>query len=66
MAFQDKGVLSNGFYGVLLASQLCRRVTVFGFLREWKGKTKYHYYNNEEPDGQQGLRDLKEADRLDW
>jgi hypothetical protein len=43
--YTDKGVLSNGFYAILLASELCTHVTLFGFLRQWKGATRYHYYN---------------------
>jgi len=53
MGYMDKGVLSNGFYGVLLASALCHKVTVYGFLHQWKGSAKYHYYDDVQPDGQQ-------------
>jgi len=56
-----QGVLSNGFYGLILASELCHRVRVYGFLRQWKGQVQYHYYNDEEPDGGQTFRDDREA-----
>jgi uncharacterized membrane protein YgcG len=61
----DKGVLSNGFYGLLLAHELCHTVRVYGFLRQWKGQVHYHYYNDEEPDGGQTFRDDREGDRLE-
>ena len=61
----DKGVLSNGFYGLLLANELCHNVRVYGFLRQWKGQVHYHYYNEEEPDGGQTFRDDREGDRLE-
>ena len=41
----EKGVLSNGLYATLLASEMCERVTLYGFLRDWRGETRYHYYN---------------------
>lgn len=63
MGFMDKGVLSNGFYGVLLASALCHRVTVYGFLHQWKGSAKYHYYDDVQPDGQQVCNNLHLAAR---
>ena len=37
-------MLSNGFYVLLLAGRVCAKVTVYGFLREWRGATHYHYY----------------------
>lgn len=66
MNHTDKGVLSNGFYALLLASELCHKVDVYGFMRKWReAGMRYHYYNGEEPDGQQSFRDEKEADRLE-
>jgi len=62
--YTDKGVLSNGLYAILLASELCTRVTIFGFLRQWKGSARYHYYNQEEPDALQSQRDDKEERRI--
>ncbi|KAK3265187.1 hypothetical protein CYMTET_26109, partial [Cymbomonas tetramitiformis] len=66
MTYIDKGVLSNGFYAVLFASEMCENVTIYGFFREWKGATHYHYYNEVEPDDVQSLRDDKEALRLEY
>eukprot|EP00192_Tetraselmis_astigmatica_P008120 CAMPEP_0117647828 /NCGR_PEP_ID=MMETSP0804-20121206/56_1 /TAXON_ID=1074897 /ORGANISM="Tetraselmis astigmatica, Strain CCMP880" /LENGTH=678 /DNA_ID=CAMNT_0005453343 /DNA_START=400 /DNA_END=2436 /DNA_ORIENTATION=- len=62
--YTDKGVLSNGMYAVLLASEVCETVTVYGFLRQWRGRVHYHYYNKEEPDEMQSKRDTKEEERI--
>ena len=65
-AFQyiDKGVLSNGMYAVVLASELCAKVTLYGFFEKWRGQVRYHYYNTEQPDAGQTTRDVREAARL--
>jgi len=62
--YTDKGVLSNGFYAALLASEICENVTLYGFLKQWRGQVRYHYYNKEEPDGRQSTRDSLEELRL--
>ena len=31
ISYTDKGVVSNGFYGLLLATELCGEVKVYGF-----------------------------------
>ena len=65
ISYTDKGVVSNGFYGLLLATELCDQVKVYGFFREWKGNVYYHYYNGEAPNEGQSFRDDKEGDRLE-
>jgi hypothetical protein len=65
ISYTDKGVVSNGFYGLLLATELCETVKVYGFFRKWKGNVNYHYYNAEAPNEGQSFRDDKEGDRLD-
>mmetsp|Transcript_54755 Transcript_54755/g.173911 ORF Transcript_54755/g.173911 Transcript_54755/m.173911 type:complete len:269 (-) Transcript_54755:133-939(-) len=62
------GAPSNGFYGALLASETCRRVTLFGFQKQWRGqKLPYHYYNEVEPNESQSSRDNLESDRFsEW
>eukprot|EP00899_Mesostigma_viride_P019523 jgi/Mesvir1/27572/Mv07317-RA.1 len=56
----DKGVLSNGFFALLLATQLCNSITVYGFFRKWRGVVRYHYFDAEQPDTMQSSRDDKE------
>ena len=46
-----------GLYGLHLAKMLCNETNVYGFLRNWKGWVKYHYFNPEEPNAQQLQRD---------
>jgi len=59
------GAPSNGFYGTLLAGEICQQVTLFGFQKQWKGqKLKYHYYNDVEPNESQTARDVVEAARF--
>lgn len=65
ISYTDKGVVSNGFYGLLLATELCDQVKVYGFFRKWKGNVYYHYYNGEAPNEGQSFRDDKEGDRLE-
>jgi hypothetical protein len=65
ISYTDKGVVSNGFYGLLLATELCDEVKVYGFFRRWKGNVYYHYYNSEAPNEGQLFRDDKEGDRLE-
>ena len=65
ISYTDKGVVSNGFYGLLLATELCEQVKVYGFFRKWKGNVYYHYYNSEAPNEGQSFRDDKEGDRLE-
>uniref|UniRef100_A0A061QJI4 beta-galactoside alpha-(2,6)-sialyltransferase n=1 Tax=Tetraselmis sp. GSL018 TaxID=582737 RepID=A0A061QJI4_9CHLO len=48
---------TNGFFGLKLALHLCDRVVVYGFVRNWRGNFKYHYFNNEEPNAKQFARD---------
>jgi hypothetical protein len=51
-----RGGPSNGFYGTILAVEMCRHVTLFGFQKDWKesaGAVKYHYYDGVEPTDQQ-------------
>ena len=64
MSFYKKVVLwkraetpTNGYFGIKLALMLCDRITIFGFLRTWKGFVKYHYFNDEEPNKKQLARD---------
>jgi hypothetical protein len=40
---------TNGFFGMKLALHLCDRIDVYGFVRNWRGNFKYHYFNKEEP-----------------
>jgi len=59
------GAPSNGFYGTLLAGELCQRITMYGFQKEWRGqKLPYHYYNEIEPNESQSARDTAEAARF--
>ena len=60
----DKGVLSNGMYAVILATELCSKVSVYGFYEKWRGQIRYHYFNTESPDAGQSTRDGREAARL--
>jgi len=56
------GAPSNGFYGTVLAGELCAAVTLYGFQKVWKGtKMPYHYYNDVEPNDSQFGRDNTEA-----
>jgi len=48
---------TNGLYGLNLANMLCKKINIYGFLRNWKGWVKYHYFNPEEPNSQQLQRD---------
>lgn len=51
---------SNGYLGMHLALMVCDKVEVYGFMRNWKAaKTKYHYFNDEEPNASQSQRDGK-------
>eukprot|EP00958_Prasinococcus_capsulatus_P006202 scaffold591_cov372-Prasinococcus_capsulatus_cf.AAC.13 len=65
------GAASNGFYGLVLALELCERVDLFGYAKDWNeqdvpGKTKlrYHYYDAVEPNVSQQSRDDKEKPRF--
>mmetsp|Transcript_43600 Transcript_43600/g.52740 ORF Transcript_43600/g.52740 Transcript_43600/m.52740 type:complete len:500 (-) Transcript_43600:385-1884(-) len=66
------GAASNGFFGMVLAYELCERVTLYGFHKNWKkgakdigiAKTKYHYYDEIEPNESQSKRDDAETPRL--
>ena len=49
---------TNGFFGMNLALELCEDVSIYGFLRTWKGWFKYHYFNSEEPNKKQLERDI--------
>jgi hypothetical protein len=43
---------------VVLASELCAVVTLYGFQKVWRGtKLPYHYYNDIEPNDSQFGRD---------
>ena len=47
-----RGGPSNGFYGTILAVELCKHVTLFGFQKDWKesaGKVRYHYMTASNP-----------------
>ena len=58
------GAPSNGFYGLLFATSICRRITVFGFQKNWKtgsARVPYHYYDAVEPNDSQFRRDNGEA-----
>jgi len=56
------GAPSNGFYGTVLAGEICNSVTLYGFQKVWKGtKMPYHYYNDIEPNESQFGRDNVEA-----
>ena len=62
-----RGGPSNGFYGTILAVELCKHVTLFGFQKDWKasaGRVKYHYYDAVEPTDTQGARDTSEKARF--
>lgn len=48
---------TNGFFGLKLALLLCDTVTVYGFVRTWKGHYPYHYFNDEIPNDTQFKRD---------
>jgi len=48
---------TNGFFGMKLALHMCDRIDVYGFVRNWRGNFKYHYFNKEEPNAQQFARD---------
>eukprot|EP00873_Tetraselmis_striata_P044951 jgi/Tetstr1/465215/TSEL_009921.t1 len=56
------GAPSNGFYGSLIANELCHSVTLFGFQKNWRNTRHipYHYYNNVEPNNAQTTRDMIE------
>jgi len=59
---------TNGFYGVTLALQRCRRVSIYGFARSWGQpslsspalKLRYHYFDAQEPIRAQQARDNDE------
>ncbi|GHP10862.1 ST3 beta-galactoside alpha-2,3-sialyltransferase 1 [Pycnococcus provasolii] len=61
------GAPSNGFYGLLFASSVCRRISVYGFQKNWKDsspgskRVPYHYYDTVEPNESQFRRDTGEA-----
>ncbi|XRA98242.1 beta-galactoside alpha-2,3-sialyltransferase 1 [Pycnococcus provasolii] len=58
---------TSGFYGVILALAICKRVTVYGFARHWGAANPtlgvgtlhvpYHYFDAEEPNVGQKQRD---------
>lgn len=48
---------TNGFFGLKLALLLCDSVTVYGFVRSWRGHFPYHYFNDEIPNDTQFRRD---------
>ena len=51
---------SNGYLGLNLALMICDMINVYGFARNWKQRNmKYHYFNREEPNESQMLRDGK-------
>ncbi|KAK3266862.1 hypothetical protein CYMTET_24549 [Cymbomonas tetramitiformis] len=69
----DDGAASNGFFGMVFAFENCAYVTLYGFHKSWKkgdieggglDKTKYHYYDNVEPNESQERRDNAETPRL--
>jgi hypothetical protein len=61
-----RGGPSNGFYGTILANEMCQRITLYGFQKNWKGtKVKYHYYDKIEPTDTQGARDSSEKSRFE-
>jgi len=51
---------SNGYLGLNLALMICDKINVYGFARNWKQRNmRYHYFNREEPNESQMLRDGK-------
>ena len=51
---------SNGYLGLNLALMICDKINVYGFARNWKQRNmRYHYFNKEEPNESQMLRDGK-------
>eukprot|EP00241_Pyramimonas_parkeae_P021245 CAMPEP_0114293654 /NCGR_PEP_ID=MMETSP0059-20121206/9709_1 /TAXON_ID=36894 /ORGANISM="Pyramimonas parkeae, Strain CCMP726" /LENGTH=118 /DNA_ID=CAMNT_0001415381 /DNA_START=78 /DNA_END=434 /DNA_ORIENTATION=+ len=66
----EEGAASNGFFGMVFAYEKCERVTIYGFHKGWKNgdatmeKTKYHYYDNIEPNESQTKRDDVETPRM--
>jgi len=61
-----RGGPSNGFYGTILAVEMCTHITLYGFQKNWKGtKVKYHYYDKIEPTDTQGARDSSEKSRFE-
>jgi len=53
--------------GTILAVELCKHVTLFGFQKDWKesaGAVRYHYYDAVEPTDTQGARDTSEKTRF--
>ena len=64
---------TNGFYGISLAMDMCHRISLYGFAREWNKnlkynketkaaklthvRAKYHYFDGEEPNAGQQKRD---------
>jgi len=61
-----RGGPSNGFYGTILANEICQHITLYGFQKNWKGtKVKYHYYDKIEPTDTQGARDSSEKSRFE-
>ena len=58
------GTPTNGFYGTVLADAICRRATLFGFAKGWRGQNvKYHYYDGYNPTNTQESRDTAEGRR---
>lgn len=49
MSAYMKRNVPSGFYGVALAMQKCRKVTVYGMAGHWNGHLGYHYYDRFEP-----------------
>eukprot|EP00899_Mesostigma_viride_P010339 jgi/Mesvir1/19306/Mv10375-RA.1 len=62
---RDNPQPTSGYLGLLAALQLCDRVDVYGFVRHWQGWVPYHYYNDEEPDKHQAVRDKAELPALE-
>eukprot|EP00232_Nephroselmis_pyriformis_P007658 CAMPEP_0182881610 /NCGR_PEP_ID=MMETSP0034_2-20130328/17279_1 /TAXON_ID=156128 /ORGANISM="Nephroselmis pyriformis, Strain CCMP717" /LENGTH=270 /DNA_ID=CAMNT_0025014649 /DNA_START=143 /DNA_END=955 /DNA_ORIENTATION=- len=60
------GAASNGFYGLCLALERCKKATLYGFYKDWEKMpgAKYHYYDDVEPNDSQKRRDEGETPRF--